>query len=338
MNHLSSSSALACSLTKHKKLINERIAQARRLYLGLDMESFSTLLTGPVAKVIDSLEDSIDECALTAVDTLLIMARHGFLISPYREILASLWTDVLAGCTALVSSAPHQVIGRLHNVLLNMRSRSVDFFRAWIDSLAAVAPFASTKEELFALASVLIWKNGNAAYRKSALAAAKTLPSALVLRVFNAADMSGQEVLNRLGKDRWYNPSLAEPVGFTNRWIVGGFLGNGGPFIKPVSVRVGSDGFILSNGLQAHHLFVDAFGCEICPMRDVPQPVYKKSFLERAEEVSRSGRWIVHKKTKVPLHFMDEDAAITCDNDTVVVFSPWSYYLQVLSLPPQAPV
>lgn len=328
--------ALAIVMKDDPLYFNARIAEARRIQSGFDTSALSAWLTGPLSDLTEIVSEHraerVTSFVTAAMESVLLLVSHGLTVGQAGVAYKTLWHTVLPQCIHLLVQSPTEVLGVLHNAVLNMYDIPEIRFDQWLFLMGEQCGSATTLADLRGLAAVLAWRCGLAQYREGALRTARTLPDSLASAALGAFDTAHvPTILSRLETDRWFNPAVETPI-MTEVQVmhrVGSFTGFGGNFSRPPIVRCGSDGFVVKSDDRYFRLYVDVFGAVLQPCSEGE---YQKGRAGKQGRVRIKKILSTAEAAGMDIEVPVEDREIICTDDTAAVFSPWSHSIYVYAL------
>ena len=183
--------------------------------------------------------------------------------------VAAAWTQALATCRAHVARDPARVASALLAALGTIGATPGAQPSRWARRLGRLAAGAETTDALLDAGAVLAWREGLARYRAAALGACGRLTRATALAALGVPDTSAHRdglamALDRLRADPWCRPEAAfqpdAPRRLAVQAVCGGFVGYGGPFLRPPALAATARGIVASDGEATVRLHADVFG------------------------------------------------------------------------------
>lgn len=229
---------------------------------GLDPELVYAYVRRTVDPVLAALPHSPTARELHALFELgLVAMRRGLVGGASPSAFERALVRCLPRFGRHFSAAPRELFRRLGNGYARLaRELGEPAAIAWIESLAELASEAEGLAELSRWGLVLAWKAGLAEARSAALDVALALPPGRRQAVL------GHAALDPSPLARFCRPGHATPLGpLREIGVAGGFLGFGGPFRRPPSLRATDAGVVASSAGQSYVLHADAFGLRLVP-------------------------------------------------------------------------
>lgn len=233
-----------------------------RLGKGLEPEAIYAYLRRTVDPVLGAMPSE------PTPDMLLALFELG-LVGMRRALVGGLeptaFERVLVRCLPRFgrhfAEAPHELFRRFGNGHARLERELGEAAAVeWAESLAQLARDALDLDELSSWGLVLAWKAGLAEARSAAL------DIALGLRPTLREALLGSRELDPSPLARFCRPGRSAPLGpLREIGSVGGFLGFGGPFRRPPSLRATEDGVVASSAGQSFLLHADVFGLRLVP-------------------------------------------------------------------------
>jgi len=258
--------ALASVLRSGRAEFNARFTAARHLYPQLDGDTFTQFLQTAVNELAQATErvrpDRVAEVVIAAYDAALELAGQN-LAGPNSRlpVIEEAWRKVLPKAATLVAKAPARVIAAVCNAVHQLASTPGARAAEWIGRMEALASDCDEVEVFLRLGQVAGWRAGLAHFRKSALAAADSLPEALALAAVGAKAKEGWPVeREKLLRNPWHDPADGQNhSGLRIVARVGAFRGFGGLFVKPPEVAAAGEHFLVRSGEDCWLLTADLF-------------------------------------------------------------------------------
>jgi hypothetical protein len=159
------------------------------------------------------------------------------------------------------TEAPHESFRRFGNGYARLaRELGEAAAITWAESLAQLGGEAGSLDELSAWGLVLAWKAGLAEARPAAIDTARGLRPSLREALLGSRELDANPLA------RFCRPGHTAPLGpLREIGSVGGFLGFGGPFRRPPSLRATEAGVVASSAGQSFLLHADVFGLRLVP-------------------------------------------------------------------------
>ena len=253
------SPATASLLAQERERLN---ALHARLGRGLDPELVYAYVRRTIDPVLAALPSTPTAAELSALFELgLVALRRGLVGGPSPTAFERALLRCLPRFGRHFRAAPRELFRRLGNGYARLaRELGEPAAIEWMESLAQIAGEAEGQGELSEWGLVLAWRGGLAEARSAALEVALGLPPA------RRAALLGHAELDPSPLARFCRPGRATPLGpLREIGKVGGFLGFGGPFRRPPSLRATEAGIVASSAGQSFLLHADAFGLRFVP-------------------------------------------------------------------------
>ncbi|MBK0028197.1 hypothetical protein IAE57_18715 [Stenotrophomonas sp. S48] len=321
------SPTLASLLASRRALFNQAVADARHRWPSLDLAAFSQF----VRETLDTLCQAVDgedpactaQVCEVAFELGLQLVAHGQ-AGPRARLpwVDAAWCTLAPALAPLLRREPQAVLGTVANAVLRMAEQPGVRVDAWIASVAAHGAHCSSVQQLRDLGALAAWRAGMAQLREPVLQQLDSLPLAVTAAIIGAPAASVDDLLARLGADRWYHPAPSAAVGHST----GAFTGFGGSFSTPPLVRATPQGFVIRSGEQHFLLLADAFGAALLPAHAEEFDAAPTGALPAATAARLAEQHLPHAAAHHQVQAVASDAGI-------VLFSAWSHALRVL--PPQ---
>jgi hypothetical protein len=156
----------------------------------------------------------------------------------------------------LAVDEPRALVRRLGNAYARLdRELSPERALAWIEGLAALGPEIASIDEVADFGLVLAWRAGLVEARQAALEVASRLPARTRTALLGCAEVD----LDPLA--RFCRPGHARPLGpLAEMGTAGGFVGFGGPFLRPPTLMATADGIVATSAELGFVLHADVYG------------------------------------------------------------------------------
>ena len=274
---------LADALARGRETINARLAMARRGDPALDPVSFAAFVRGidPIVAAVHRRDRAaVDRVTMALCDAGLRLVSLGLAGTRSRQPgFEASWRSILEAAPHLLAEDASRLAAAVANALLYLAQWPGARRGEWTAVMAALAPGASTVDQLLDAGKVAAWREGLAHTRAAALDVCAALPPELAARALGLPGAEPESVaraLEALRSDRWVRPSHPPPAGPRKPKLligkpVGGFRGFGyGPFMAPPRVSRRGEAFVLTDGRSAWELHADACGATLVPTRGEP--------------------------------------------------------------------
>jgi hypothetical protein len=249
--------ATARLLAQERERLN---ALHARLGKGVDSEAIYAYLRRTVDPVLGALPSEPESEMLFALFELgLVALRRGLVGGQEPTAFERALVRCLPRFGRHFTGAPRELFRRVGNGYERIaRELGEPAAIDWLESLAQLAREAETLDTLSSWGLVLAWKAGLAEARSAAL------ETALALQPAEREALLGSRELDPGPLARFCRPGRAQPLGpLREIGSVGGFLGFGGPFRRPPSLRATEDGVVASSAGQSFVLHADVFGMRL---------------------------------------------------------------------------
>lgn len=325
---------LSSVLRSGRDLFNAKFSQAARRFPQLDAARFRTFLTSvvdPVAGRLGLSPDALAGWAQTAYDVGLELAGEGLVGTEGRlGAIESAWIGVLPRLPLALGAAHAVVLPALSNAAHQLSRAKGARVEAWITALADAAPDCTSTAEFLQAGQVLAWRAGMAQYREGALERAMQMRPELTRRLLGIPSAERvDEVLTRLGRDRWYDP--ADTSGADSRVPLravkqlGAFRGFGGDFLQPPRVAAVDDQLFVASGEGCWLLLADVFGHSLHRCAASEQERVRTALERRVlSPVLIEGRHL-------PVELPGEITGVAVTTHTVAVTSAFTHRVQLIA-------
>ena len=328
------SPALSGVLAARRSLLNQRAAQARQRWPGLDMAAFADFVVNtldPLCVAVETVDaGATPMVAETGFELGLELVAQG-LAGPKARLpwVNQAWRQLAPAVAPQLARAPLAVLGSLSNAVLRMDGVAGVRVAEWMAAMTPLAARCDDLPTLRTLGALCAWRAGMAHLREAALAQADTLPPALAAAALGVAEAQWPAARTRLQAERWWNPhtDAIDPQGQT----LGGFSGLGGPFATPPELRAGSNGFFARSGERHYLLMADAFGAVVLP---ASAPEFAAASHIRVAAVALDAQGARVGGTRIAFAAPAVDLAAVSGPAGVALFSPWSHHVRVVPAAP----
>lgn len=258
-------------LAAERERYNALFASARHQYGDVDAQAFTRFLRTIVDPLVVATAriDGADpaQVAEAAFEVGLCLLGQNLLgPNAHEHAIENCFSALLVPYAAVVAEAPSTVLAALGNAthhLSNTPGARPEFFSAELLRMAGQVHDAGT---LLSLGQIVAWRAGMSQFREGALARLAQVEEGLgraALALPPGADYGA--TLARLRRDRWFDPTRAEPT--SPRWV-GAFRGFGGLFLEPPRVAASDERLWLKSGAEHWLLLADAFGATLHRLSD----------------------------------------------------------------------
>jgi hypothetical protein len=335
------SPALASVLRSGRGELNARFAAARARHPGLDAEAFADFVRAAVDPLVAAVarvhSERVTDVAVAAYDIALELVGQKLVgrsaRTPYVD---EAWRRVLPETASLVATQPAQMIAAVCNACHQLSGTAGARPAAWIDIMCRLAGQCADATVFLTLGQVAAWRAGMAHFRRSALAAADTLPESVVLTVMGASSAQHwSDIRGRLAIDPWFDPAApAEAPGLVRVAArAGAFRGFGGLFTEPPTVAMADEQLFVRGGAECWLLEADAFGATF---HRATNEEFERARARPAlpDEVSVHGTTLIIHGSKVGLSSMLDEVSSACaSRTTVALTTPHTHAVLLLSIP-----
>lgn len=261
------SPALVAVLRAERHQLNERFAAARVRHPDLDAEAFAKFIRGAIDPLVGAVArtrpEHVSHVAVAAYDIALELIGQKLAGRSARTPhVGAAWRRILPEVAPLVAAEPERMIAAVCNASHHLASTAGARPAAWIDLMVRLAGQVTDCATFLTLGQVAAWRSGMAHFRKSAVAAADTLPESLALAAIEAPAARWSQVRDRLIADPWYDPAAPNDASTTPRVVAraGAFRGFGGLFTEPPTAAMADGQLFVRGGSECWLLMADAFG------------------------------------------------------------------------------
>lgn len=274
MNRPEISPRLADLLQHQRESINSRVQSLLRSGAKWDPNELLEHICVSLSPVIDAIHQVLPERVAYAFGELLDVSIELFQAHQLGSLsrsrrMAWMWRTLFPELARYLGRDPKRVAGSLCNGLYFLESHGEQRAEQWLERLRTFGPLASDPDQLLAIGKFAAWLSGLAAYRSSALKAARSLPAEAVGKMLGLKGNHEIQVVAQLAA--WQD----------NPWAIGGdlqdmprtsrippallmvccdFRGFGGNLLAPPTVCLRDGHFQLTDGYESWVLHADRFG------------------------------------------------------------------------------
>lgn len=320
------SSVFASILASGRAQFNLRAFEARRRFPALDMQHFSAFLHDGLDPLVVAVAAVAPERAgsftLAAYDMALELVAQGLAGPAARNpFLNCVWRELAPAFAPLSAAAPVDVLGMLSNAAIHLTGVAGARPMQWRDEMMALAPQINSVAHLRAIGQVLAWRAGVAHFRLGAIAAADTLPPALVLAAFGEPCADWPQLRAQLLANPWRGNLQGREFG--------AFTGLGGDFATPPQVRGTQDGFIVLSGERHYLLLADAYGAVL---HGATADDYAQASTQLPSTVRLDGATLHIASRSIALDLPAGEIALAANAHTLAITSPYTHAIRLLPL------
>jgi hypothetical protein len=259
-------SPLGRSLARLRAELNGQFAVAARGRRELDPERF----LADFSSLVRELSEGCDAAALDQLvrgvfrQLLTLHLKLGPADALARDAVLGAWRFAASAVPALLASAPQELLGALGNAILRLSRVKPEAVRPFVSTLVELGSRCPSLETYLDLGTVAAWRLGHTLLRDAAVARLAALPDAIGPLLFGldaSQAAAWSEVAARLAADPWLDPAApAGPPRLAVVGAVGGFVGFGGPFLKPPTIVKHGDMLVAFDEERAVRIVADRFG------------------------------------------------------------------------------
>ncbi len=263
MSAQNAENALHAALRDRRDYFNARFEAARHAASRLNADTLFDFIRIAIAPLITAVDAKAPERVPAVVDAgfevgLSLVSAGIWPSSPRLRMLKRAYTTTFCALSQAIAIDPQRLLPRLTNAALTPGLNT----ELWLACMEGMAGALSTPAQVLDAGIVCAWRCGLAHYRASALARLDHMPSAALLVLFAPRIEDVGALKAALRAQRWYRadaPLLANQIAAR----VGAFVGLGGLFTAPPTVRSdGNDLFVCSADAQ-WLLLADAYGMSV---------------------------------------------------------------------------
>lgn len=262
------------SLTDQRDTLNALFRSRVKQGAKIDHQAFAEHVRTRIGKIIAAIELALPERTRLATAELFEISLELFAAGHFGDgaktrYLSALWEELMPTIARHVARDPRRVAGCLSNALVQIELQSTRSANRWLNLITQLNHSVESVDELLVLGKVTAWISGMSHFRRSALTAARLLPTRTVSRLFDLDPDTDESAIRnflfQLDKNPWCN-SIDTRMGdgeVKQVAICGAFRGFGGSLMKPPSVATIDGKLIVSDRQQVWQIFADRFGSVI---------------------------------------------------------------------------
>lgn len=258
-----SENALHAALRDRRDYFNARFESARHAAPRLNTNALFDFIRVAIAPLITTIEAQQPERVPAVVDAgfelgLSLVSAGIWPSSAKLLLLKRAYTSTFCALSQAIAVEPHRLLPRLSNAVLTPGLHA----ELWLACMEGIAGVLTTPAQVLDAGIVCAWRCGLAHYRDAALARVEQLPRVALLALF-APKIGDVDALKlALHTQRWYR---ADALLAQNQIAarVGAFVGLGGLFTAPPTVRSDGIDLYVSSGAAQWLLLADSFGMSL---------------------------------------------------------------------------
>lgn len=258
-----SENALHAALRDRRDYFNARFESVRHGAGRLNSEALFDFIRLALAPLIAAVELQLPERVPAVVDAgfevgLSLVSAGIWPSSPKLVLLKRAYTSTFCALRQAITADPQRLLPRLSNAVLTPGLNA----ELWLACMEGIAGALATPAQVLDAGIICAWRCGLAHYRAAALARIELLPDAALLALFAPKQGDVGALKTALQAQRWYRPDAPIPT----KQIaarVGAFVGLGGQFSAPPSVRSDGVELYVSSGAAHWLLLADAYGMSL---------------------------------------------------------------------------
>ena len=255
--------ALHAALRDRRDYFNARFESARHAAPRLNSEALFDFIRLAIAPLIAAVEVQLPERVPAVLDAgfevgLSLVGAGIWPSSPKLSLLKRAYSSTFCALSPAIALEPQRLLPRLSNAVLTPGLNA----ELWLACMEGIAGALTTPAQVLDAGIVCAWRCGLAHYRDAALARVAQLPSAALLALFAPKHGDVEALKLALATQRWYRADL---VMAANQIAarVGAFVGLGGQFSAPPTVRSDGVELYVSSGAAHWLLLADAYGMSL---------------------------------------------------------------------------
>ena len=258
-----SENTLHAALRDRRDYFNARFESARHAAPRLNTNALFDFIRVAIAPLINVIELHQPERVPAVVDAgfevgLSLVSAGIWPSSPKLMLLKRAYTSTFCALSQAIAVEPHRLLSRLSNAVLTPGLNA----ELWLACMEGIAGALSTPAQVLDAGIVCAWRCGLAHYRDAALTRIEQLPSAALLALFAPKQGDVDALKVALRTQRWYRadaPLAKNQIAAR----VGAFVGLGGLFTAPPTVRSDGVDLYVSSGAVQWLLIADSYGMSL---------------------------------------------------------------------------
>ena len=255
--------ALNAALRDRRDYFNARFESARHAAPRLNSEALFDFIRLALAPLIAAVEVHTPERVPAILDAgfevgLSLVGAGIWPSSPKLSLLKRAYSSTFCALTQAIALEPQRLLPKLSNAVLTPSLNA----ELWLACMEGIAGALTTPSQVLDAGIVCAWRCGLAHYRDAALARVAQLPSAALLALFAPKHGDVEALKLALGTQRWYRadlPMAANQIAAR----VGAFVGLGGLFTAPPTVRSDGNDLYVCSGDAQWLLIADGYGMSL---------------------------------------------------------------------------
>jgi hypothetical protein len=261
--HHNGENALNAALRDRRDYFNARFESARHAAPRLNSDALFDFIRLALAPLATAVEAQLPERVPAVVDAgfevgLSLVSVGIWPSSPKLVLLKRAYSSTFCALSQAIAADPQRLLPRLSNAVLTPGLNA----ELWLACMEGIAGALTTPAQVLDAGIVCAWRCGLAHYRVAALARMELLPDAALLALFAPKQGDVGTLKASLQAQRWCRPDAPIP---TNQIAarLGAFVGLGGQFSAPPTVRSDGVELYVSSGAAHWLLLADAYGMSL---------------------------------------------------------------------------
>jgi len=260
---LNAENALHAALRDRRDYFNARFESARHAAPRLNSDALFDFIRQAIAPLVLVIEAQMPERVPAVVDAgfevgLSLVSAGIWPSSPRLALLKHAYTTTFCALSQAIALDPQRLLPRLTNAVLTPGLNA----ELWLGCMEGIADALASPAQVLDAGIVCAWRCGLAHYRDAALTRIEVLPSAALLALFAPKLADASELKKALRAQRWYR-SDAPLVPNQIAARVGAFVGLGGLFTAPPTVRSDGVELYVSSANGQWLLIADGYGMSL---------------------------------------------------------------------------
>ena len=255
--------ALHAALHDRRDYFNARFEAARHAAPRLNGEALFDFIRQAITPLVARVKTQTSERVPAVVDAgfdvgLSLVSTGIWPSSPRLAMLKRAYTTTFCALSQAIAVDPYRLLPKLSNAVLTPGLNA----ELWLACMESMASALTTTAQVLDAGIACAWRCGLAHYRDAALARLDQLPNAALLALFSPKYDDIEALKMTLRTQRWYRadePLLANQIAAR----VGAFVGLGGLFTAPPTVRSNGVDLYVSSANGQWLLIADSYGMSL---------------------------------------------------------------------------
>ncbi len=255
--------ALHAALRDRRDYFNARYESARHAAPRLNSDALFDFIRLAVAPLVSRVETQTPERVPALVHAgfelgLSLVSSGIWPISPKMAVLQRAYRTTFCALSQAIAAQPQSLLPKLTNAVLTPGLNA----ELWLACMEGMAGALTTPAQVLDAGIVCAWRCGLAHYRDAALTRLNLLPDAALLALFSPKNGDVDALKMALHAQRWYRADL--PLRSNQIAArVGAFVGLGGLFSAPPTVRSNGVDLYVSSANGQWLMIADSYGMSL---------------------------------------------------------------------------